>query len=62
MRNVTAGCYADYVKQIRALQEQLSPKIFNGHVEGPNLPFLPRHLVSIVGSQPCGFAVVLVGI
>ena len=29
-----------------ALTEQLSPKIFNGHVEGPNLPFLPRH--------PCG--------
>ena len=46
MRNVTAGCYADYVKQIRALTEQLSPKIFNGHVEGPNLPFLTRH--------PCG--------
>ena len=46
MRNVTAGCYAAKVKQIRALTEQLSPKIFNGHVEGPNLPFLPRH--------PCG--------
>ena len=26
MRNVTAGCYADYVKQISALTEQLSPK------------------------------------
>ena len=26
MRNVTAGCYADYVKQISALTEQLSSK------------------------------------
>ena len=27
MPNVTAGCYADFVKQIRALTVQLSPKI-----------------------------------
>ena len=62
MRNVTAGCYAAKVKQIRALTDQLSPKTSDNYVTAYLLSVGGLRVLRVVGSQPCGFAVVLVGI